>query len=174
MGVIISNIKGTPIVKVKTAELSGRALDWSVGKALGIDVISSGGEVWKHFSEDELHAGEDEGLYEYRPSFDWSQCGSLITEYQIFIDPPHEVHKSMVTPDGKPKGCWQSYDTWHATISTTVAEKPSKHLWADFSLPGGPYRGEGEPPLIAICRALVASKLGDEVDIPDELMEVGE
>ncbi len=29
----------------------------------------------------------------------------------------------------------------------------------------------GARPLIAACRAVVASKLGDEVDIPDELME---
>ncbi len=33
---------------------------------------------------------------------------------------------------------------------------------------------KGERPLIAVCRAVVATKLGDEVDIPDELMEVGE
>lgn len=32
----------------------------------------------------------------------------------------------------------------------------------------------GARPLIAACRAVVAAKLGDEVDIPDELMEVGE
>ena len=30
---------------------------------------------------------------------------------------------------------------------------------------------DAETPQIAICRAVVAAKLGDEVDIPDELME---
>lgn len=29
----------------------------------------------------------------------------------------------------------------------------------------------GETAMVAICRAVVAAKLGDEVDIPDELME---
>lgn len=33
---------------------------------------------------------------------------------------------------------------------------------------------DAETPQIAICRAVVAAKLGDEVDIPDELMGVGE
>ncbi|OKP02214.1 phage protein NinX family protein [Xenorhabdus eapokensis] len=30
---------------------------------------------------------------------------------------------------------------------------------------------DGESPTIAICRAVVAAKLGDEVEIPDELVE---
>lgn len=122
-------------MKVKTAELSGRALDWSVGKALGIDVISSGGEVWKYFSEDELHAGEDEGIYEYRPSFDWSQCGKLIEaegiEFKWVSDATLEAHSYLHDP--------------HYGYGLTHQE--------------------------AACRLIVASKLGDEVDIPDELME---
>lgn len=39
-------------------------------------------------------------------------------------------------------------------------------------VPGRALDGSyGETALIAICRAVVAAKLGDEVDIPDELME---
>lgn len=145
-------------MKVKTSELSGKALDWA---------------VWST-QKDPSTIKPRKGFQLNIPKFsaDWSKCGTLIEQFQIFIDPPHEVHKSMITADGKPKGCWESYDNWHATISTRVAEKPMNHLWADFSLPGGPYRGEGETPQVAICRAVVSAKLGDEVEIPDELMEV--
>lgn len=37
-----------------------------------------------------------------------------------------------------------------------------------------PHYGYGLTHQEAACRLIVASKLGDEVDIPDELMEVGE
>lgn len=169
-------------MKVKTSELSGVQLDYAVAVAMGERITVHAPGQRRFDVRDGIHCSAYGCTFgprscfddneDYSPSNDWSQCGPLIEQFQIFIDPPHEVHKSMVTADGKPKGCWESYDTWHATISTTVAEKPKKHLWADFSLPGGPYRGEGVTPQVAICRAVVSAKLGDEVEIPDELMEV--
>lgn len=154
-------------MKVKTAELICVQLDYAVAMSVENPVKVIRGEVCSMHEE-----GNEWMPYAYfNPSTDWGVCGAFIEKFQIFIEPPHEIHKSMVDSNGKPKGCWESFDTWHTTISTRVAEKPKKHLWADFSLPGGPYRGEGETPQIAICRAVVASKLGDEVDIPDELME---
>lgn len=43
--------------------------------------------------------------------------------------------------------------------------------YASVMHPKGVIAGHGNTPQIAICRAVVASKLGDEADIPDELME---
>ncbi|MEI9569465.1 phage protein NinX family protein [Atlantibacter hermannii] len=56
------------------------------------------------------------------------------------------------------------------------APHPVGKLWRACALkaPINNVIEEGETPQIAICRAVVAAKLGDEVDIPDELMEVGE
>lgn len=34
------------------------------------------------------------------------------------------------------------------------------------------FEGYGENPMTAICRTVVSAKLGDEVEIPDELMEI--
>jgi hypothetical protein len=38
----------------------------------------------------------------------------------------------------------------------------------------GYWRGDHEKPLIAAMRCYVASELGEEVDVPDELTELGE
>lgn len=56
------------------------------------------------------------------------------------------------------------------------ATHPAGRLWRACALkaPINNVIEEGEIPQIAICRAVVAAKLGDEVDIPDELMGVGE
>ncbi|VTP12648.1 hypothetical protein PUATCC27989T_00460 [Phytobacter ursingii] len=126
-------------MKVKTAELSSWALDWAVATATGLTVILSVGEVWKHFTEDELHEGEESGLYSYRPSIDWVQCGHLIEQFNLNVSSPFF-------------GC----EAWANVQTGSFAGSKS---W------------KGRTCQEAICRAVVASKLGDEVDIPDELME---
>ena len=153
-------------MKVKTSELSGVQLDYAVAKSIGQqlsneDYDKQTGALWFE-SEHEWKI--------WSPSTDWSQCGQLMTTYQIFIEPPHNVHKSMLDEKGNPKGCWETYESWHASVSTRVAERPPREAFEGWYFPGGPYRAEGETPQIAICRAVVAAKLGDEVDIPDELM----
>ena len=43
--------------------------------------------------------------------------------------------------------------------------------WFAYSVNSKPEDFQGPTPLIAAMRCYVASKLGDEVDVPDELME---
>lgn len=160
-------------MKVKKAELSGVQLDYAVAVALGVKDSIKLRPFTNCPAYPQKYVWLDKGSSCFSPSSNWMACGPLIEQFQMFIEPPHDVHRSMIGEDGKPKGCWETYDSWHATVSTRVAEKPSKELFG-YEIPGGPYRAEGETPLIAICRAVVASKLGDTVDIPDELMEVRE
>lgn len=56
-------------------------------------------------------------------------------------------------------------------ITVTPASSAMTDWMARFAQSKKLYDGFGSTPQIAICRAVVASKLGDEVDIPDELME---
>ena len=49
--------------------------------------------------------------------------------------------------------------------------------WYYVDVESGPWSAyygrktmHGDSPLIAVCRAIVAAKLGDEVDVPDELL----
>ncbi|MDC9598971.1 phage protein NinX family protein, partial [Xenorhabdus anantnagensis] len=64
-------------MKIKTSELTGRALDWAVCLALGAR-ISDGRFL-------ELPSGyfvdKNSRYYSFKPSTDWAQCGELIDKY---------------------------------------------------------------------------------------------
>ena len=58
-------------------------------------------------------------------------------------------------------------------ISIEFGRAEFKSAWIAYKL-GSPHEDNpkfGSTPLIAAMRCYVASKLGDEVDVPDELME---
>lgn len=106
-------------MKIKTAELTGLALDWAVWSVEFKDVTNNLDRL-----EAALHPN-------YTPSTDWSQGGPIIEREKVEIRP--------ICPG-----------TWRA-----------------INLVG--YWWNGPTPLIAAMRCHVASKLGDEVEVPDEL-----
>lgn len=140
-------------MKVKTAELSGGALDWAVA-------IAEGWEPNRPH-DGQLKRGESYILvsdrtvdrrfrrFWYSPSTDWSQCGLLIEQYKLslYLHSEYEINGEGV------------YDIYEAGCS------------ADWFVDATTPDPVSTDPKVAICRAVVASKLGDEVDIPDELME---
>ena len=67
------------MVEVKTAELSGAALDWVVAKAVNQGVSMVGD--WPH-----IVAFGGKLCGRYSPSTDWSQGGPLIDEYAIAFE----------------------------------------------------------------------------------------
>lgn len=77
----------------------------------------------------------------YRPSVDWSQGGQIIER--------KEVGLKRNAPCSKGR-------EWEASPSITAKGAGGK--W-----------GYGPTPLVAAMRCYVASELGDEVDIPEEL-----
>jgi hypothetical protein len=118
-------------VKVKTSELTGRAIDWATGKAIGANIgVTIGGLVKEITSHNPIEMGL------WQPTNDWSICGSMIEKYwmDVFCEPHNEdVLWSAITP----------------------------HLLGNYE--------NGPTPQIAICRAVVASVLGDEIDLPEDL-----
>ena len=100
---------------MKTAELTGAALDWAVAQATEFD--------------------NGDWLPDY--STEWCHGGAIIESELIDI----------FTVEGGTDG-WQA----------------NKHL------PDEMVTAYGETPLIAAMRCYVASKLGDEVEVPEELM----
>lgn len=78
----------------------------------------------------------------FQPSIDWSQGGPIIESEEIILD--------GVSSDGKERG----YRSWSAYMCDE---------WGD-------YYGIGPTPLIAAMRCYVASKLGYEVEVPEELL----
>ena len=119
------------MIEVKTAELSGAALDWAVAEVEGLD--ASVASCTPPDCETRYYAYVKSP---YKPSRDWWQGGSLIEKYQVSI-------------------------TYHnAPDKTSLATLASTH----------PAFECGETVLIAACRAIVAAKLGDTVQIPAELL----
>ena len=134
-------------VKVKVSEAEGQVLDWMVNKASDltyeinyeINYEIKGGAV--------ITGGEtvvDGLVYDelFEPSTDWSQGGPIIEREGL--------------------GLW---------YSANVVDENGTFLrdagWY-CETAGGTF-AVGPTPLIAAMRCYVASKLGDEVDVPEEL-----
>ena len=130
-------------MKVKTSELSNRALDWGVAVAEG------------KYGYCEVHAGNvlygsvTSGFVQYRPSESWGQGGPLIEREALTIDP--------IFCDGR-------LDGWVSNGHDLEYDSNGEYI------EGSDNRQSGPTPLIAAMRCLVQSKLGDEVDVPDELV----
>ena len=81
----------------------------------------------------------DTPAFPFSPSRRWDMVGPLIERFQIMT-------KSSAS------------GTWIALIPV-----PKKDGYLDW------IKTSGQSPLIAACRAIVAAKLGDEVEVPEEL-----
>ena len=124
---------------MKTAELTGATLNWAVAMCEG----------WKYTTARDntgqypwlVKVGKDIDPKQYRPSSNWIQAGPIIERERLQISPglAHDEHR------------WSAvrYD----------------HLFDDDL---DCFMG-GNTPLIAAMRCYVASKLGAEVEIPEEL-----
>ena len=127
-------------MKVKTAELSGKALEYATFCA----AYTGAAPTIEKFPEVSAHGItvpggivlSYEGAYKFkdywRPIKNWEQAGMLIDRFDVDIS--------------------SQYLGYFASAKMGI-------------------RSFGDTRQIAICRAVVAAKLGDEVDIPDELME---
>jgi hypothetical protein len=126
---------------MKTAELTGVALDWAVAKCEGatdfwFDTVAT---HWVKLD------GKDRALrygwaQSYLPSTDWAQGGPII-------------EREGISTRFDPK---DARGAWYAVLGE------HRFLSPDFE-------GTGTTPLIAAMRCFVASKLGNDIEIPEEL-----
>ncbi|MGJ0623986.1 phage protein NinX family protein [Xenorhabdus bovienii] len=117
-------------MKIKTSELTGKALDWVVARAIGAVEITEG--TTRRLELPDGYSVYDRYASTFSPSTTWSQCGPLIDLYLI-----------SVTERGTEGWC-ADRPHWGVMTGRTAKE--------------------------AICRAAIA-ELGDEIEIPDELLE---
>jgi hypothetical protein len=110
---------------MKTSELTGIALDWSVAKCEGVEV--------EYIDDGITQCLLRKTSGRYVPSIDWAQGGPIIEREKI----------TVCFDTCRPR--WVGCD-WDARLT-------------EF----------GETPLIAAMRCYVASKLGDEVELPKGL-----
>ncbi len=128
-------------MKVQTKDLTGAALDWAVEKSNGTHWVNGYFCYPENDPDFSYPFTRKTRLY----STDWAQGGPIIERERIEINPP------------VPEWCDGREDKeWMATSIPAVR--------GDSTLEVGPT------PLIAAMRCYVASKLGDEVDVPQELV----
>lgn len=134
---------------MKTSDLIGPALDWAVAKCEGLNVftqpIANNQTKYCVFTTRTNYKGEEE----YGPSsfsVNWAQGGPIIEREGLGVSQYNNI------PD-RPENRWQCVK------------------YAGGMLLGNhrPICAYGPTPLIAAMRCYVASKLGDEVEIPEEL-----
>ena len=129
-------------MKTKTNELIGPALDWAVAE-------SEGNVRLQYDSREGLIICNILGWIPYRPSVAWAQGGPIIEREMIDL---RKIYNNGL-PNANP------YDCWKAEI-----------IFRDGKLVAGDLFAYGPTPLVAALRCYVSSVLGEEVEVPDELL----
>ena len=130
-------------MRIKTTELIGPALDWAVAMADNRPVFMCKGVV-----VDQTNGIFGEMPTPFRPSTDWRHGGPIIERADISFRKYHR-------PDSPTHG------TYYAKI---CMESGTIIYWSKKTDYTGPT------PLIAAMRCYVASRLGGEIEVPDELL----
>lgn len=126
---------------VKTSELTGAALDWAVAKCEG--------------KNPSLFIFQNTGKLaaEHRYSTDWSQGGPIIERESINL---RSIRKEGHSMDGQWLAAYDGENTGSIVQWVKRTDWPRHYL-------------SGPTPLIAAMRCYVTSKLGDTVEIPNEV-----
>ena len=134
-------------MKIKTNELSGAALDWAVAAADGRKVLSIlCGEVTVADRNDRLP-------WRFNPSESWSQGGPIIEREGI----------------GTYRECLRAYPDYRPVQGKTWEAIIGLYLVGEHEAQGAHgLTAQGATALEAAMRVFVLSKLGDEVDVPEE------
>ena len=125
---------------IKVAEATGPALDWLVAKA-SQPVYSDTALVTA------VRGGYDRfGHFHepFNPSTDWAQGGRILDREMLCVGYRHQADPDYCLTNDPATICW----------ARTTA---------------GGYLSYGPTPLIAAMRCYIASKLGDTVEVPEEL-----
>ncbi len=136
-------------MKIKTEDLIGVELDWAVAKCeRTLDPVHGEPQPRVVFYSDQwnryMRLNPPPQVYyndRYEPSTSWAQAGPIIERERIGIWPSDAL-----------KGLW--------------AARPDYEVFPERRPPS-----YGVTPLIAAMRCYVASKLGDEVEVPEELIK---
>lgn len=135
-------------MKVSTRTLQGQALDDAVAIALGwVRFPTDGverGSVW-YLEADKAPYGLSYSRDFWHPSTNWEQVGQLIEQFKPWLSPPVFDPGAEVPEEG-----------WDAEIYYANGMESVQAIACPT-------------PQIAVCRAIVLLKLGEEIEIPEEL-----
>jgi len=156
-------------MKIKTAELTDAALDWAVAKCEGYveegvygEPVIIDGCLHLHYCDVVLSS-------DFRPTLNWGQGGPIIEREGISTlraDDEHVIGADGFCIPGQRLPVWCATTGQHGTQYSYESERyPAQYEICESDVTYGPT------PLIAAMRCYCASKLGDEVDIPAELVQ---
>lgn len=145
-------------MKIKTSELTGAALDWAVAKCEGETPLWHSGTTvsesiqgikrfWVSVDTRYDKEGRDYNP-RYSPSTDWLTAGPIIQREEITVQPVYAEGKLSV---------------WNAAGHDLEYDESGEYI------DGSDHSSYGPTPPIAAMRCFCRSKLGDEVEVPDEL-----
>jgi hypothetical protein len=138
-----SALRRGEMAKHKVWELDGALLDAAVAKAEGLDVREVWDACW-------ILREPGRGLTPFGPSSDWAEGGPIIERERITIDTYcNDLGPAM-------RADWHAAVALYGVVGVNYEAAPLAR----------PKFWHGETPLVAAMRAYVASKLGDEVDLP--------
>lgn len=150
---------------MKTSEVIGPALDWAVAKCGGGTAKPSCCFDCPHYEE---RQGRDDPIqYCHHPKMNFEDGSSAIRTWPSYYKTHEQCPISDLTPD--------PYSTdWAQGGPIIEREKIDIQYidgvgWKAQQLFGGFAYYCGPTPLVAAMRCYVASKLGDEVEIPEEI-----
>lgn len=129
-------------MRIKTSKLIDAALDWAVAKCEGHSLPPFPGRGQTRGPKECWINVSPSSHETFSPSTDWGRGGPIIEREELGLKRNAPCSKGR---------------EWEASPSITAKGAGGK--W-----------GYGPTPLIAAMRALVQSKLGDEVDVPEELL----
>lgn len=130
-------------MKIRTSDLTGKALTYVVCM-LEMPHLVWGQTIGLHAHSDQLIVPELGEPAMYSPYTGWGQCGPIIEREDIEL-----THAEQFEVRG----------IWRASADQKGLPKGMK----------GYYQMLGPKQLIAAMRCLISSKLGNEVEIPEEL-----
>ena len=129
---------------IKVSEIKGTALDWAVAQCEG-KKQGYAEHLLTIEDLDLLNGVAHSMIQRYRPSTNWAQGGPIIEREMIQLTP-----HCMINP----------LYGWAAAFRSFDEDEDICAL----------HRMRGKTPLLAGMRCYVASKLGDKVEVPKELL----
>jgi len=140
-------------MKIKTSTLTDAALDWAVAKANGESWWMPRNATWdNNLGYTELILDSDGILKRFQFDGSASRAGHWLPYYEF-----------------KPSTDWSQGGPIIEREGIRLHRSHTGAWWAaSEATPGAPI--SGPTPLIAVMRCFVASRLGETVDIPEELL----
>ena len=134
------------MVMRKISELDGAALDEAVERCEPTRSMSTtdGGKTWKPFPAP-------------RYSRDWAAAGRIIERERISV---------YFQEYGDVYGRWREEPMWIAGTKFELESSPVYDSGGGYPSVAFEHSAAGPTPLIAAMRAYVASKFGEEIDLP--------